>query len=42
MSINIWEVPSILSTIFPEVETNFTKSEILKYGYIAFESTKMG
>ena len=42
MSINIWEVPSILSTIFPEVETNFTKSEILKYGYIAFESTKNG
>lgn len=42
VSINIWELPSLLSTVFPEVETNFTKSEILKYGYTAFESAKNG
>ncbi len=41
-SVNLWEVPSILSMIFPEVETNFTKNEILKYGYTALESAKNG
>lgn len=41
-NIDIWEIPSILSNIFPEVQTNFTKNEILKYGYTALESAKNG
>lgn len=42
ISVNIWEVPSLLSTVLPEVETNLTKNEILKYGYTALESVKNG
>lgn len=39
-NIDLWEAPSLLSTILPEVETNFTKNEILKYGYPALESAQ--
>jgi len=39
-NIDLWEIPSLLSTVLPEVETNFTKNEILKYVYPALESAQ--
>lgn len=38
--VDLWELPGILSAVFPEVETNFTKNEILKYGWTGLESMK--
>ncbi|NMA95293.1 MAG: LCP family protein [Clostridiales bacterium] len=35
---NIWEVPDILSDLFPEIETNFTSNEILKLSVVGLEA----
>ncbi|WP_129724210.1 LCP family protein [Xylanivirga thermophila] len=41
-SIEVWELPSVLSTILPEVETNFTANELMKLGYTGLECANNG
>lgn len=41
-AVDLWEISSLLSNVLPEVETNFTKNEILKLGFTTLESAKNG